>query len=290
MNWKAITPLAVALALGLGAAFMARNMLTKKHVAPAASSGAQMVVAKRMISAGSAIVLDDLTVMHLDGGHAPDGTFEKPEDLVGRVVLMPIGADQPVIKAMLADSNVGSGLQALLPNGMRAITVEVNEVSGVGGLLVPGCHVDLLASINDGRPDGLVTRTLVQDIKVIAVGQSLAPAPAGDGQMARSVTLVVTPQQAQTIELASNTGRARLVLRSGNDDQVAAIAALRLSQLTGGPLPIGPASAPAPHYVTIIRGASESVVEFENGKPITQGIGPAREAGGKLETNPVVPR
>ncbi len=174
---------------------------------------------------------------------------------------------------------------------MRAITIDVNEVSGVGGLLVPGCHVDLLASLHAGSADSLLTRTLVQDVKVVAVGQSLSPPNPTDGQIARSVTLIVTPQQAETVELASNVGRPRLVLRSGADNNILQTAGVSLTQLEGGQLPVATASTPAPHFVEIIRGGVESVaVTFSNGISSAQPAAVPHVAGGSVETNPVAPR
>jgi Flp pilus assembly protein CpaB len=103
---------------------------------------------------------------------------------------------------------------------MRAITVEVNETSGVAGMLVPGCRVDVMSTLNGANKDDTVACTIVQDVLVQAVGQRLAPGPAAsdrDGQAVRSVTLVVKPRDAEAIELASSMGRPRLVLRGPND-------------------------------------------------------------------------
>lgn len=287
---KAIVPLIVALAVGLGAALTARNLLSKKNPAPiAAAPGTQMVVSKRAILPGQAITLDDLTVTQIEGGKAPSGTFNSRDALVGRVALLEIGENQPILQNMLADASAGTGLQALLPDGMRAITIDVNEVSGVGGLLVPGCHVDLLTSLHAGSADSLVTRTLVQDIKVIAVGQSLSPPNPTDGQVARSVTLIVTPQQAETVELASNVGRPRLVLRSGADNNILKTDGVSLAQLQGGQLPVATASTSAPHSVEIIRGGVESIVTFSNGISSPQSVLAPHVAGGGVETAPVAP-
>src|SRR4051812_42510317 len=112
---------------------------------------------------------------------------------------------------------------------MRAMTLQVDEFSGVAGMLVPGCHVDVIAAIQgaNGEP---VARTIVQNVKVQAVGQKLTVAPPAANEQkkenanepaaepTRSVTLLVTPEQAEGLELACSTGRPRLVLRSGRDD------------------------------------------------------------------------
>jgi pilus assembly protein CpaB len=282
---KVIVPLVVAGVLGVGAATTVYSLISKKG-APITIVAAEtrMVVAKHAIVPGQTIATDDLTTVSISGKKEPDGTFATPADVAGRVALIPIGENQPVLASLLADPNAGSGLQALLPDGARAITVQVDEVSGVGGLLVPGCRVDLLTSLHEGGADSLMTRTLVQDVKVIAVGQSLA-APSADGGIARSVTMIVTPRQAETIELASNIGRPRLILRSGADHNIVPIE---------GTKPAGPVivNNKISHSVEIIRGGAESTVTFPDATATAQSQ-PATTpsvAGGKSDTSTIVPR
>jgi pilus assembly protein CpaB len=112
---------------------------------------------------------------------------------------------------------------------MRAVTVEVNEFSGVAGLLVPGCRVDVVSTLADQETKSQVARTIVQNVKVLAVGQRLTvnnsarkdeAAMSAEAAVARSVTLLVMPRQAEAIELASSSGRTRLVLRGQFDEGV----------------------------------------------------------------------
>ncbi|HWB52867.1 MAG TPA: Flp pilus assembly protein CpaB [Tepidisphaeraceae bacterium] len=290
---KAMVPLIVALVLGLAAAIMAYNVMSKRPVAAhTEQAGTRMVVAKRPIPPGHSISPDDLGVMSIEGRKSPEGTFSSPEELLGRVAAMPIDENQPVLQSMLANPRAGTGLEALLPDGTRAITIDVNEVSGVAGLLNPGCHVDLLTSLHEGNAGSLITRTLVQDVKVVAVGQSMSPAPAPDGQVARSVTLVVTPKQAEMIELASNVGRPRLILRSGADSNLVEMGGVSLSQLEGDNLPaISQSAQPTDrHYVEIIRGGVESVVPLPTALSSAQSANGSSVAGGKIDTAPIAPQ
>jgi pilus assembly protein CpaB len=290
---KVIVPLIVAGVLGLGAATTVYSLISKKG-APITIVAAEtkMVVAKHAIVPGQTITADDLTTVSVSGKKEPDGTFAAPADVAGRVALIPIGENQPVLASLLADPNAGSGLQALLPDGTRAITLQVDEVSGVGGLLVPGCRVDVLTSLHESGADSLMTRTLVQDVKVIAVGQSLA-APSADGGIARSVTMVVTPQQAETIELASNVGRPRLILRSGADHNIISSEGVRLSELNGTkPIAAIAVNNKINHSVEIIRGGTESTVTFPDATGIAQSqpaVTPS-VAGGKSDTSTIAPR
>src|SRR5207237_9613368 len=149
--------------------------------------------------------------------------------LVGRVTESLMAKGQPVLEAMLAPTGSGSGLQALVPTGMRAITVEVNEFTGVAGLITPGCHVDIVATINGGESNTQVAKTIVQNVKVTAVGQrtTTASEPAGNpNEQFKSVTVLVKLAEAEAIELACSTGRRRLVLGGGRDDEVAATAGI----------------------------------------------------------------
>jgi Flp pilus assembly protein CpaB len=120
---------------------------------------------------------------------------------------------------------------------MRAITLEVNEFSGVAGLLTPGCHVDVIATINEGGTHGQqVAKTIVQNVKVMAVGQKTSVAgnePPMPNEMFKSVTVLATLGDAEAIELACSTGRPRLVLRGGRDQEIAASTGITLGELRG---------------------------------------------------------
>src|SRR5439155_18696072 len=129
----------------------------------------------------------------------------------------------------------GGGIQALVPKGMRAITVAVDETSSLAGMLLPGAHVDVVSTLNGGGREDTVALTIVQDVLVQAVGQRMS-AHAGDkdgAQLARTVTLVVTPRDAEAIELAGSMGRTRLVLRGANDRETAEGVGVTFVQLRG---------------------------------------------------------
>lgn len=287
---KVVVPLVVAIVLGFGAVLMIYSMAHKRHMGPVTVvTPAKMVVAKKAIMPGQNISADDLGTVPVGDKKKLEGTFASIDDVGGRIALMPIGENQPVLASMLADPRAGAGLQALLPDGSRAITLQVDEVSGVGGLLVPGCHVDLLTSLHSGGVESLTSRTLVQDVKVIAVGQSLGP-PSADGGMPRSVTLVVSPQQAETIELASNVGRPRLVLRSGADHAIVQSPGVSLAEIDGTKPLAQVADSSGVRSVTIIRGGTESTVTFSDGMPVANNASSASSpsvAGIRTDAAPI---
>ena len=236
MNVKTVIPLALAIVLGLFAAMAAKNMIDKNKGQQAAITHyTQVVVAKDNIQAGTALTPEDLTVGKMVGDVPPEVIFGNPAEVSGRVLTCNLVKGQPIMEPVLAPKGTGSGLQALVPKGMRAITIEVNEFSAVGGFLVPGCHVDVLATVNittnNNEP---FTRIVVEDLKVTAVNSHLAAAgPGAEPEPMRSVTLLATPEQAEQINLAASKGSPRFVLRASGDDSQGGTAGVSLAELIG---------------------------------------------------------
>jgi len=225
MNWKNWIPLALSVVLGLVAAKVARDSLTRSRATGQSQPRAvKVVVAKGTVAPGQELTGDLLTLGAIAGDKPPPNAFTDASAVLGRVTLTPLFAGQPIVEQLLAPKGVGTGIQALVPRGMRAITVEVNETSGLAGMLLPGCRVDVMSTLNGATREESVATTIVQDVLVQAVGQRLMPSPAGanerDAQAFRSVTLMVTPHEAEAIELASSLGRTRLVLRGPQDRAV----------------------------------------------------------------------
>jgi pilus assembly protein CpaB len=227
----------VAIVLGLAAAKLTINLIAKSRAATA--SGAPMVkvvVAKRDIPPGQTIGAEDLALGQIPAGVGTEETFGDLSALNGRVLTAQIVKGQAIVRPLLAPQDSGSGLQVLIPGGMRAITLEVNEFSGLAGLLFPGCHVDLIATLQrDGQSEALA-KTIVQNVKVSAVGQRLGIGGSGAKQEenappSRSVTLLVTPQEAEAIQLSCTSGRPWLVLRSNGDDAAVETTGVSLKQL-----------------------------------------------------------
>jgi pilus assembly protein CpaB len=220
MNWKTWIPLALAIVLGLAAALIARNALSRTRViGPPPPKTVKIVVVKGQAAPGQELTGDLLGLGPIAAEVPPQGAFTDVSQVVGRVARTPMFSGQPVLEDLLAPRGAATGLQALLPKGMRAITVAVDETSGLAGLLTPGARVDVVSTLNGSNKDETIATTIVQDVLVQAVGQRLmAQGPVDkDAPAARTVTLVVSPRDAQAIELASSMGRTRLVLRGTND-------------------------------------------------------------------------
>ena len=219
MNVKTVIPLALAIVLGLFAAMAAKNMIDKNKQHPTeVARYTQVVVAKDNLTAGAQLKPEDMAIGKMAGDVPSDAVYGRPEELTGRVLKENIVRGQPILEPMLASKGTGSGLQAIVPDGMRAITIEVNDFSGVGGFLVPGCHVDVIATVT-GDNNEMLARTVVQNVKVQAVNSHMQQAAPGDQpEPMKSITLVATPKEAEAIDLAATTGRPRFVLRASGDE------------------------------------------------------------------------
>jgi pilus assembly protein CpaB len=150
--------------------------------------------------------------------------------------------------------------------GMRAISIEINEFSGVGNMLLPGCMVDVLATVPAEQGGEMLSRTVVQNVKIMAVGQRMVSQPKKEGDepvVFRSVTLQVTPAEAEAVELAASSGRPRLVLRSGTDTQLTATPGVTTSNLRGSSQ--ARKLDPTFNTVKVIRGTVESEVRMDTG-------------------------
>src|SRR5687768_4532598 len=172
MRWKNWLPLAVAIVFGVLAAKVARDMIVSgKATAVAAGEMVDVVVAAEDIAPGTELSAELLTTWHVPAEHVPKKALRHFSDVIGGVAAIEIPKGTEIVAPMLAAGGSGTGLQALVPPGMRAISLEVNEFSGVGGMLAPGSRVDVLVTLAAKEAGGEpVSRTIVQNVKVTAVG------------------------------------------------------------------------------------------------------------------------
>lgn len=179
-----------------------------------------LVVAARALPLGTALTRESVHLRSVPERLFPAGGFSRVEDVVDRPVISGIQPDEPVLEARLAARGSGIGLAPLIPAGMRAIAVRVNDVVGVAGFVLPGMRVDVLITGRPSNYPGTVTRTALQNIVVLSAGQTIQ----ADGKTPIStpvVTLLVTPADAEALTLANNDGHIQLVLRNSTDDAVA---------------------------------------------------------------------
>jgi pilus assembly protein CpaB len=194
----------------------------KRTTAPQSRDVVYVAAAARDLPVGKRIQTEDLKVIALDRKDLPKGAFMKTSDLVDRAVAVSILSGEIVLTGKLAVKGSGEGLTALIEPGMRAVSVQVNEISGVSGFIQPGTRVDVLFTRTFSNGDAATT-TILQNVKVIAYGRQLDPAAKLDSRDTTRptvATLLVMQDQAQKLVLAEQRGRIQLVLRNGLDEDV----------------------------------------------------------------------
>jgi pilus assembly protein CpaB len=213
-----------------------RLLLNRPAAAKAAPSTVQVVLATRDVEIGTVLKEEDVKLSDWPGA-VPAGSSAKTQDIVGRGVITPIFAKEPIIESRLAPKGAGGGLAAMIPPGMRAVPVRVNEVVGVSGFVVPGMRVDVL--ISGSRPNGdsslgTLTRTLLQNLEVLSAGTDFKKDPEGKPVQVQVVNLLVTPDQAELLSLASAQTQIQLVLRNPLDREVTKTPGTALALLFNG--------------------------------------------------------
>jgi pilus assembly protein CpaB len=178
----------------------------------------------------------------------PAGGFGRVEDVLDRPVISPIQPGEPLIEARLGVRGSGAGLAPLIPPGMRAISVRVNDVVGVAGFVLPGMRVDVLVTGNPPGQGDTMTTTVLQNIVVLSAGQTIQVDAKSQSINTPVVTLLVTPPQAEALTLANNEGKIQLILRNSSDQNVTSTAGRELRELYGQPKwqPPAPVLVPSP--------------------------------------------
>lgn len=235
MDRRFLTVLGVSLLFALVVSSLFWQMTSKPGptaAAPPPSETKDVVVAAKSLPLGVTVKLDDLKVEKRPIDQFPKGAFTKVEEVVGRPVISNIVADEPVLAARLAEKGSGIGLAPIIPVGMRAVTVRVNDEAGVAGFVLPKMKVDVLVTgTPPGGRAGTMTTTCLQNMEVLSAGTVMEADPSGKAIPAPSVTLLSTPQQAEILTLASSVGGVKLVLRNGADNGIEKTSGSRVEQI-----------------------------------------------------------
>ncbi|HJS42612.1 MAG TPA: Flp pilus assembly protein CpaB [Gemmatimonadales bacterium] len=210
--------LALATASGCLAAFLALRYLSGQRALMAAEpKAASVVVAARDLTVGTIVTAADVRLVPWPLHATPPGYLGASELAVGRGVITPIRTNEPLLEGKLAGKGAGGGLSVTIPEGMRAVSVKVDEVIGVAGFVVPGTRVDVLVTLNQRGRAETITQVLLQNVPTLAAGAFTQPDAQGKPQRVTVITLLVTPDQAETLILAANEGRIQLALRNTLD-------------------------------------------------------------------------
>jgi pilus assembly protein CpaB len=236
---RVFTVLALALVAGgtfaYGTYRYIQNVPTKTVSLPTKT----VVVASSDLDLGAELRSEDLRVIQWPADALPEGAFESPERLVGRGLIRPIAQNEPYLPQMLAPTEAGAGLPPVIPAGFRAMSVRVNDVVGVAGYVLPGTRVDIIATVNpSNRPEDVTSKVILTNVTVLAAGTKIEQ---GDKDtkpiQVAVVTVMVSPEEAERLTLASTEGKIQLALRNPLDKTAPATAGIRPQYLLAGGLP-----------------------------------------------------
>lgn len=240
----------LALALGLLTSVYVYKTLQSKS-GGGGEPGVDVMVAANDLPVGARVEERDIRIIRIPASDLPPGAPRKRSDVMGHGVIVPIFKGDFILPNRLAAENAGSGLPSLIPPGMRAVSIRVTEVVSVAGFVTPGTRVDVLLT---GNPDGSgdqETTTVLQNVAVLASGQKLERNSNGEAQNTAVITLLVSPDDAERLTLASSQGHIQLALRNPLDTKQDDVASQNSKGLykNGVPVPT-PVRMPVHHVIT----------------------------------------
>jgi pilus assembly protein CpaB len=251
-----------------------------------------VVVATRPLGIGVMIKPADVKLTKVPMEAFPKGAFSKVEDVLDRPVISTILLDEPLMEGRLQVKGSGLGMAPTIPVGMRAVTVRVNDVSGAAGYILAGLHVDVLVTGKPPTGESNMTTTILQNLLVLSAGQAMQSDARGTPVSVTSVTLLVSPTDAETLTLANGEGRLQLILRNSSDEGTEKPPGRYVAELYGAAhrptaaapapkpaaprkpvviaaapiaVPIAPAPPPPPDQIVVIRGNLKTVETIPRG-------------------------
>jgi pilus assembly protein CpaB len=284
MNKRVLTILLTAFVIAAACSYVVYRVVGNRLLAGAQKS-TQVVVANNDVQLGSVLRDVDLGTADISGA-LPKGAIVNRQEAIGRGVISNLYQGEPILESRLAAPGAGGGLASTIPPGMRACAVKVDDVVGVAGFVTPGMHVDVLISGNPpGSTDvntmnGPKVKTLLQDIAVLSAGTDIQRDVDGKPQQVQVVNLLVTPEQAEELSLASNQTKIQLVLRNPLDTKITEPSGTVVANLYGDKNPVtqkprspvaapraAPKSAPPPVYVIkVFNGSKQTEEKFAAGE------------------------
>lgn len=261
---------AIAILAGGGLAYGTYNLVQNQPARTAEVATQAVVVAAADLQLGSELKKEDLTVVNFPAGQAPEGTFAQPSEIIGRGLIAPLVKNEPVLPSKLASKEAGSGLPPVIPEGMRAVSVRVNEVIGVAGYVLPGTRVDVITTATPTMSQVDTTSKLIlSNVQVLTAGTRMEQdQEKGKPIQVTVVTLLVNPEQSERLALASTEGKIQLALRNPMDQTAPETPGVKTAALVGVARAAG-----APKAVASVRRSTRAAIPAG---PVTQ-IAPAPE-------------
>ena len=235
MNRRLVTILLAAFVVAALCSVLVYRLVGMRIAAAKPQPSTRVVAAARDIKIGTVLSAPDLTTIQIMGT-VPKSAILDAKNAIGRGVTSTIYTGEPILDDRLAPMGSGGGLAATIKDGMRAIAVRVDQVVGVAGFVLPGMRVDVLISgvppnANQGGSNNTQVRTVLQNIEVLSAGTDIQKDAEGKPQQVQVVNLLVTPEQAQVLALASNETRIQLDLRNPLDTKVAPVEGTAMTNL-----------------------------------------------------------
>jgi pilus assembly protein CpaB len=274
---RLIIGLMVAVVVAFILATFVYRVFKQASITPAAKATQHIVVASVPLQLGTRLDANNVKLVDWPSGLPVAGMMTRIEDVANRALITPVAQNEPIMEAKLASQQSGAGLSATIPEGMRALSVSVNEVVGVAGFVIPGTMVDVLVTGNIPAGSGTVTRTILENVRVLAAGQKIEQDRDGKPQTVPVITLLVNPEDASKLTMAANQGKLQLALRNTIDTKVVSPAPVLQATLFGGALPAPPVKhsgsskapppPPAPYVIEVITGNKRENKSFPGSTP-----------------------
>jgi pilus assembly protein CpaB len=238
---RVLVVLILALTVGSALAFATYNYVQR---APSSRTVAipttPVVVAATDLELGAELTSGDIRLIDWPSNAVPKGAIKDPKEVIGRGLVLPLIENEPILPMTLASKEAGAGLPPAIPPGLRAMSVRVNEVIGVAGYVVPGTRVDVLVTLNaTQQSQDMTSKVILTDVQVLAAGTKIdQTADKGKPMPVSVVTLLVTPDEAERLTLASTEGKIQLALRNPLDKSSPQTHGVRPSMLLGTAVPV----------------------------------------------------
>lgn len=240
--------LVVALVAALGSALLlTRYVDTRTNAAKVPTES--VLVAAQDLPVGTELREEQLRAVAWPASSIPEGCFKDVKELEGKLVAVRVYKGEPILSVLLAGNGDGKGLSALLPPGMRAAAVRVDDIVGVAGFIHPGDSVDVIVTMRlEGNSNVTASRVILQNIRVLAVGKDLDAQSKGSDKVvpATVATLLVTAEQSERLALAASQGKLLLTLRGAADTEVVETKGIDPNKLLVASQPAPPPPPPAP--------------------------------------------
>ena len=234
---------AFAISIGGVFAFATYNYVQNVQPKTVSMPTKQVVVAATDLQIGVEIKKDDIRLIDWPENAMPAGAIHDPNEVIGRGIVLPLVQNEPFLPMKLASKEAGAGLPPAIPQGMRAVSVRVNEVIGVAGYVLPGTHVDVVATVSPTSQAGdMTSKVILTNVLVLAAGTKIEQSENNKPMPVSVVTMLVTPEEAERLTLASGEGKIQLALRNPLDKESPVTRGIKPAALLG--------AAPIQHVVT----------------------------------------